>query len=160
MCIRARQLNKTDRHLLQHQIMKFQPLRQSEPERRIPLLPSRGFRACNFRCTLPEWFVLHCVWVMSAVPFSICCSVPGLCKPAAAWVPGELGAGWAHVRRVQPAQPVLANGAGQKGHQYCVAGLFIIQCLEVSWSSGAGHSVLCASMSTAPGDSVSCWHTQ
>lgn len=48
--------------------------------------------------------------------------------------------GWAHGRRVQAAGSVLANVALHKGHLYCVADLYIIQCSEVFQSSGAGHS--------------------
>lgn len=91
MCIRARQLNNTDRYLLQHQIMKSQPLKWSSPERRFPPshpevlddvildvhcqsgLCSSVCRSCGAVC-IP---LLHLL---------LCARLVLLCKPAAAWV--------------------------------------------------------------------------
>lgn len=92
MCIRARQLNNTDRYLLQHQMVKFQPLRQSRPERRFPPshpevledvilevhcqtgLCSSACRSCGAVCTP----LLHLL---------LCARLVLLWKAAAAWVP-------------------------------------------------------------------------
>lgn len=98
----------------------------------------------------------------SPSPSAALCQARAALQGSTACVAQEAGAGWgaqgwAHGRRVQAAGSVLAKVALHKGHLYCVADLYIIQCSEASQSSGAGHGSRAAGCS---GDSVLCWHIQ
>lgn len=114
MCIRARQLNNIERYLLQHQIMKFQPLRQSKPERRFPLSHPEALEDvildAHCHCGLCSTVCGSGRAVCTPLPHLLLCArLVLLSKPAAAWVPQEAGSrlgcaqGWAHVRPVLPA---------------------------------------------------------
>lgn len=75
---------------------------------------------------------------LSALPFPICCSVPGLCCFPSQQQLGflrRLGAGWDVLRAGHMSglcsllDSFMSNVAVHKGHIYCVAELYIIQCL-------------------------------